>query len=52
YASKIFDKFVYYTDQQGLEITIPAPGDGFSLGDAQVTVLGPVKSYAEPNNTS
>lgn len=52
YSSKIFDKFVYYTDQQGLEITIPAPGDGFTLGNAQVTVAGPVKSYAEPNNTS
>lgn len=52
YSSKIFDKFVYYTDQQGLEITIPAPGDEFSLGNAQVTVVGPVKSYAEPNNTS
>ena len=52
YSSNIFDKFVYYTDQQGLDITIPAPGDTFSLGQAQVTVLGPVKSYAETNNTS
>ena len=52
YSSKIFDKFVYYTDQQGLEITIPAPGDWFSLGQAEVTVLGPVKSYAETNDTS
>ena len=52
YASKIFDKFVYYTDQQGLEITIPAPGDHFSLGRAEVTVLGPVKSYPDANNTS
>ncbi len=52
YASNIFDDFVYYTDQQGLEITIPAPGDSFSLGQATVTVLGPVQSYAEMNNTS
>ena len=52
YSSNIFDKFVYYTDQQGLDITIPAPGDRFSLGQATVTVLGPVKSYAETNNTS
>ena len=52
YSSNIFDKFVYYTDQQGLDITIPAPGDQFSLGGAAVTVLGPVKSYAETNNTS
>ena len=52
YSSKIFDDFLYYADQQGREITIPAPGDTFFLGDAQVTVVGPVKSYANPNDTS
>ncbi|MGM9550542.1 MAG: ComEC/Rec2 family competence protein [Faecousia sp.] len=52
YASKVFDDFVYYTDQQRLEITIPSPGDAWSLGEANVTVLGPVKSYAETNDTS
>lgn len=52
YSSKIFDDFVYYTDQQGLEITIPAPGDEWMLGEAQVTVLGPTQSYADPNDTS
>lgn len=52
YSSKCFDDFVYYTDQQGLEITIPSPGDTFTFGGATVTVLGPVKSYAETNDTS
>ena len=52
YASKVFDDFVYYTDQQRLEITIPAPGDTLTLGSAGLTVLGPVKSYAETNDTS
>ena len=52
YSSKVFDKFLYYTDQQGLDVTIPAPGDQFTLGDALVMILGPVKSYADPNNTS
>ena len=52
YSSNVFDKFVYYTDQQGLEITIPDPGYTFSLGDAEITVLGPTQSYADPNNTS
>ena len=52
YASQVFDDFVYYADQQGLEITIPSPGDSWMLGGAEVTVLGPVKSYAETNNTS
>ena len=52
YSSNVFDDFVYYTDQQGLTITIPEPGDSFSLGQAQVQVLGPVQSYAETNDTS
>lgn len=52
YASKVFDDFLYYTDQQGLEVTLPVPGDTMTLGDAQVTVLGPVKTYAETNDTS
>lgn len=52
YSSQCFDDFVYYTDQQGLEITIPDPGDSFDLGKAVITVLGPTTSYAEPNNTS
>ena len=52
YASKVFDDFVYYADQQRLEITIPSPGDGWTLGETSVTVLGPVQSYADPNDTS
>jgi competence protein ComEC len=52
YSSKCFDDFAHYTDQQGLEITIPAPGDYLSFGGATMTVLGPVKSYADPNDTS
>ena len=52
YSSNIFDNFVYYTDQQGLEITIPGVGETFRLGDAQIMVLGPVQSYAETNDTS
>ncbi len=52
YSSRIFDDFVRYTDQQGLEVTIPAPGDTIPFGDAQITVLGPVKSYPDPNDTS
>ena len=52
YSSKIFDDFMYYVDQQGLEVTIPEPGDEFLLGQAKVTVLGPTQSYAETNDTS
>lgn len=52
YSSAVFDDFLYYTDQQGLEVTIPAPGDTFSLGSAEIRVMGPTQSYAETNNTS
>ncbi len=52
YSSNCFDDFAHYTDQQGLEITIPEPGDYLSFGGATMTVLGPVKSYADPNDTS
>lgn len=52
YSSNCFDDFVYYTDQQGLEITIPQPGDYLLFGGATMTVLGPVDTYADPNNTS
>lgn len=52
YDSKCFNDFLYYVNQQGLEIRIPNPGDTFALGKAAVTVLGPVTSYAETNNTS
>jgi competence protein ComEC len=52
YSSKIFDDFLYYVDQQGLEVEIPTPGDVLNVGDAKITILGPVKSYAETNDTS
>ena len=52
YASSVFDSFLYYVDQQRLEVTLPAPGDKMTLGSADITVLGPVKSYPDPNNTS
>ena len=52
YSSNVFDDFVYYTDQQGLEITMPAPGDTITQGDLTITVLGPTQSYAETNDTS
>ena len=52
YSSNCFDDFVYYTDQQGLEITIPKVGDTLSFGGATAEILGPVQQYADPNNTS
>ena len=39
YDSKAFEDFVKYTEAQGLEPEIPAPGDTFALGEAQVVIL-------------
>lgn len=52
HSSRCFDDFMYYADQQRIAVTIPTPGDTFTLGQAEVTVLGPVKTYPDPNNTS
>ena len=52
YDSKVFRDFVKKTEARAGEITVPAPGDQFTLGSATVTVLGPVKDYDETNDTS
>ena len=52
YSSKCFDDFLHYADQQRLDITIPQPGHKAQWGDLTLTVLGPVESYADTNNTS
>ncbi len=52
YASQCFDDFLYYADQQGITPQIPVPGQVLTLGALTVTVLGPVKTYADTNNTS
>lgn len=52
YDSKVFGDFTEYTEKQGLSVTVPVPGDQFTLGSATVTVLGPVQDYEETNDTS
>lgn len=52
YDSSAFSNFLNKLAAQGLSLTIPAPGDSFMLGSAQVTILGPISPSDEPNNTS
>lgn len=52
YDSKTFGNLVKYLGQQGVEITVPSPGESFMLGSARVQVLGPQKDYDETNDTS
>lgn len=52
YDSKAFRSFVTYLEKQNVPITVPAAGDSFSLGSASVSILGPIHSSTDPNNTS
>lgn len=52
YSSKVFQDMVRYLGEQGKSLTVPEPGETFSLGSAQVEILGPVKEYDDTNDTS
>lgn len=52
YDTKAFRNVVSAVHSQGLELTVPVVGEVFSLGSAQVQVIGPVKEYEDPNDTS
>ena len=52
YDSQAFGNFLKYTQEQGLSLTVPEPGDTWTVGTAAVTVLGPVQDYDDTNNTS
>lgn len=51
YSSMVFSKFKEYAEENGGGLIVPSVGDVYSLGNAQVTVLG-VNSSDETNNTS
>ena len=51
-TTKTFQSFVRYLKKQGKSITVPKAGDEFSLGGAQVRILGPTDPQAEGNNSS
>lgn len=52
YDSKAFKNFVSSVETKNAKITVPKVGETFSIGDAKVTVIGPIKDYEETNNTS
>ena len=51
-STKCFQNFVKYTQQQGLQVEVPAVGTTWALGSATVTLLGPVAQYSDTNDTS
>jgi competence protein ComEC len=52
YTSDAFNNFVKKAQERGKELTQPTAGATFSLGSAQVTVIGPVGEYNDNNNRS
>lgn len=50
--TKAYRNLVKKLAEQGLEFTVPGPGEQFDLGSAVVTVLGPEKGAAYSDNTS
>lgn len=51
YDSDGFNDFKKYLDNQGVEITKPAVGESFSLGNSTVSVLGPTINGSGNNNS-
>lgn len=52
YDSKVFNNLVKYAGKQGLTLTEPVMGERFSLGEASVQFISPVKRYEEVNDLS
>ncbi len=51
-STKCFQNFIKYTQQQGLQVEVPAVGTVWQLGSATVQLLGPIKQYNDTNDTS
>ena len=45
--TKVFKNLVKSLEKQNVSLTVPSAGDTFSLGSAQVEILGPIKEYEE-----
>lgn len=50
--NEAFKDFLNYLGKQGVSITIPHPGDKFTLGSASFEICGPINHSSEPNNNS
>lgn len=51
YDSKCFDNFKSYAEQKSTGLTVPSVGDTYTLGSAEVEILG-VNSTDDTNNSS
>lgn len=52
YVNSAFGDVLDAVAREGLDITIPVPGEAFTLGSALVQFFGPVDTYEDQNNMS
>ena len=52
HSTNIYTSFITAIGNEGLEVVVPSVGDTYTYEDLTLTVLGPVKSYSDVNNTS
>lgn len=49
---RAFQSFIKYLDQQGTALSVPAPGEKYSLGSAEFSFLAPLRESEKMNNNS
>lgn len=52
YNSKAFENFKNAAKKHGASVEVPEPGYTFNLGSAACQIIGPVKEFEDPNDTS
>lgn len=52
YDSKAFENFANAAKERGCPIEVPEAGYTFNLGSAVCQIVGPVRDYEDPNDTS
>jgi len=52
YDSEPFEHLLKYADKQKIQITAPQAGDEFMLGNANVQIISPARSYSNINDMS
>lgn len=51
-TSQTYTDMLLAIGKKGLKITVAEPGSRYSLGGAELTILGPLREYSDLNNSS
>ncbi len=50
--TKTYQKLIQALDDKKVDYFTPIPGEVYSLGSAEFTILAPINTYSDPNNAS